>query len=100
MSSVILICLATSITATLLLVPIVRRLAHALGIVDRPDQHRKLHRESIALGGGVAVFAATVLAVVAAAAYDQLVGDAALPILSKWYRAFLSGRRHACHRFG
>ncbi len=37
----------------------VRRVAPLLGLVDRPDNHRKLHRTAIPLGGGVAVFLAT-----------------------------------------
>jgi UDP-GlcNAc:undecaprenyl-phosphate GlcNAc-1-phosphate transferase len=35
------------------------RLAPRLGLVDRPDQRRKLHSDSMPLGGGVAVFLAT-----------------------------------------
>jgi UDP-GlcNAc:undecaprenyl-phosphate GlcNAc-1-phosphate transferase len=37
------------------------RVAPRLGLVDRPDQRRKLHTASIPLGGGAAVFAATSL---------------------------------------
>jgi UDP-GlcNAc:undecaprenyl-phosphate GlcNAc-1-phosphate transferase len=47
------------------LTPVVRRAAKRLGIVDRPDGVRKLHREPIPLGGGVAIcltFVASVLA--------------------------------------
>ena len=36
------------------------RIAPRLGLVDRPDQRRKLHVDSMPLGGGVAVFLATV----------------------------------------
>jgi UDP-GlcNAc:undecaprenyl-phosphate/decaprenyl-phosphate GlcNAc-1-phosphate transferase len=37
------------------------RIAPRLGLVDRPDQRRKLHSESMPLGGGAAVFLATVV---------------------------------------
>jgi UDP-GlcNAc:undecaprenyl-phosphate GlcNAc-1-phosphate transferase len=49
---------------SLLAVPVVRSLAHRVGLVDRPDPTRKLHRGNIALGGGFAVFVATLLAIV------------------------------------
>lgn len=51
---------------SLVLTPVVRRLAEALGIVDRPDAHRKMHERAIPLCGGVAVFLAAVAAVSAA----------------------------------
>jgi UDP-GlcNAc:undecaprenyl-phosphate GlcNAc-1-phosphate transferase len=35
------------------------KVAPRLGLVDRPDQRRKLHTESMPLGGGAAVFLAT-----------------------------------------
>jgi UDP-GlcNAc:undecaprenyl-phosphate/decaprenyl-phosphate GlcNAc-1-phosphate transferase len=35
--------------------PISRRLALAIGLMDHPDTHRKLHREPIALCGGIAI---------------------------------------------
>lgn len=41
---------------TLLVTPLMRRLAIAHGIIDKPDQTRKLHRVPIAYLGGVAVF--------------------------------------------
>jgi UDP-GlcNAc:undecaprenyl-phosphate/decaprenyl-phosphate GlcNAc-1-phosphate transferase len=41
------------------LTPLVRRVAWRWEIVDRPDGHRKLHKEPVPLGGGVAVAAAT-----------------------------------------
>jgi UDP-GlcNAc:undecaprenyl-phosphate GlcNAc-1-phosphate transferase len=37
------------------------RLAPRIGLVDRPDQRRKLHVESMPLGGGAAVFLAVTL---------------------------------------
>jgi UDP-GlcNAc:undecaprenyl-phosphate GlcNAc-1-phosphate transferase len=41
--------------------PIVRRLAHSRGWLDRPDGERKSHRGLVARGGGLAVAAAYVL---------------------------------------
>jgi UDP-GlcNAc:undecaprenyl-phosphate GlcNAc-1-phosphate transferase len=40
---------------------VVRRLAPRLGLIDQPDQHRKLHRQGTPLGGGIAVFLAAVV---------------------------------------
>lgn len=41
---------------SLIAIPLVRSLAHLVGLVDRPDPTRKLHRGDIALGGGLAIF--------------------------------------------
>ena len=41
---------------TLLVTPLMRRLAITHGVVDRPDESRKLHRVPVAYLGGVAVF--------------------------------------------
>lgn len=52
--------------AALLFTPLVRRVAVQLDFVDHPDAHRKVHRKSTAMGGGIAVMAATAVAVGAA----------------------------------
>ena len=57
---------AAAFAAALALVPLVRRLALRVGLVDRPDGHRKMHREAVALGGGVAVLLAAAFATLAA----------------------------------
>jgi UDP-GlcNAc:undecaprenyl-phosphate GlcNAc-1-phosphate transferase len=44
---------------SMVLTAVVRRVAPALGLLDYPDNHRKLHRVAIPLGGGIAVFLAT-----------------------------------------
>jgi UDP-GlcNAc:undecaprenyl-phosphate GlcNAc-1-phosphate transferase len=44
------------------LVALTRRLAPLVGLVDRPDPTRKLHRGDIALGGGLALFCTTLIA--------------------------------------
>lgn len=40
---------------SLIATPIVRRISRQRGFVDRPDGHRKTHREPVALGGGAAI---------------------------------------------
>jgi UDP-GlcNAc:undecaprenyl-phosphate/decaprenyl-phosphate GlcNAc-1-phosphate transferase len=45
--------IAVAFLISLFLTPICRRLAIRLGMVDFPDSHRKLHREPIALCGGL-----------------------------------------------
>lgn len=54
--------------STLVLTPLARCAAHWLGVVDRPDGHRKLQNKPVALLGGVAVLAGLGLTVLAAAA--------------------------------
>jgi len=48
---------------TLLITPVVRRLAIELGVIDRPDQARKLHDYPVAYMGGVAVLAGLIVAI-------------------------------------
>lgn len=55
--------LATSISVCL--VPLVRWASRKTGIVDRPDPERKLHGKETALCGGLAVFAAAIIAIFA-----------------------------------
>jgi UDP-GlcNAc:undecaprenyl-phosphate GlcNAc-1-phosphate transferase len=52
--------------ASLFLTMAMRKIAPRIGLVDRPDDHRKLHGRPVPMGGGLAVFLATglVLAVV------------------------------------
>lgn len=66
--------------------PLVRRFAHLIDIVDRPDGFRKLHGREVALGGGLAVFIGMwlTLLIVSAADPEQL------PALSDEWR-FLGG---------
>ncbi|HVA49238.1 MAG TPA: MraY family glycosyltransferase [Pirellulales bacterium] len=61
--AILIIAFLSSVVATLG----VRRVAHRVGLTDRPDAHRKVQREPMALGGGVAVFVGllTALAVLA-----------------------------------
>lgn len=45
-----------SVGFTLYLVPLMSRVSHKLGILDHPDDHIKVHKESIPYLGGMAVF--------------------------------------------
>jgi UDP-GlcNAc:undecaprenyl-phosphate GlcNAc-1-phosphate transferase len=54
---------AVAITCGFLFTRATRWLALRVGLVDRPDGHRKLHADSVPLGGGVAVLLATAAAV-------------------------------------
>lgn len=49
--------LAIAFLSSLVATLAVRWIAHHVGLTDRPDAHRKMQREAMALGGGVAVFA-------------------------------------------
>jgi len=49
-----------SFTLSLLLTPLVRNLAWHYGLVDQPDQKRKIHSAPIPRIGGVAIFAAVI----------------------------------------
>src|SRR5579862_9558235 len=42
--------------ATLILTPLMRRLAHRHGVVDDPDNKRKVHTQPIAYLGGISIF--------------------------------------------
>ncbi len=54
--------------------PLVRALAWRSGVIDAPDGQRKAHGRPVALLGGVALFAAIVLAVLAAMSFGWLPG--------------------------
>jgi len=58
-------CFLLAALASLVLTAVVRKLAPRIGLVDRPDGYRKLHRHPTPLGGGVAVFLATALVLAA-----------------------------------
>ncbi len=51
-----------ALLGSLLLTPLVRALALRWGMVDKPDEHRKLHGSAIPLGGGAAVLGGFALA--------------------------------------
>ena len=62
--------IVTAFLAGVLLTWLVRRAALALGVMDRPDGHRKLHPSPIPLLGGVGVFAAWMIGMMASQALD------------------------------
>ncbi|MEM7474595.1 MAG: MraY family glycosyltransferase [Planctomycetota bacterium] len=53
--------LVSSFVAALVLTPIVRSIAIAKGIIDKPDGRRKLHKRFVARAGGTAVIGAVFL---------------------------------------
>jgi len=55
-----------SCVASLILTPLVRRVAARIGLVDRPDGRRKIHTKPIPLGGGVAILVSVCIAIGAA----------------------------------
>jgi UDP-GlcNAc:undecaprenyl-phosphate GlcNAc-1-phosphate transferase len=54
---------AAAAISSIVLTMLVRRLAPMVGLVDRPDAHRKLHNRVVPLGGGAAVFLSSALVV-------------------------------------
>jgi UDP-GlcNAc:undecaprenyl-phosphate GlcNAc-1-phosphate transferase len=58
--------LGSSCLLCLALVPGMRALARRVGLVDRPDGRRKIHAREVPLVGGLAVFTATTLTLLAA----------------------------------
>ncbi|MEZ5942753.1 MAG: MraY family glycosyltransferase [Planctomycetaceae bacterium] len=50
-----------ALLCSLVLTPVVRAVALRVGLIDQPDGHRKLHKEAVALGGGVAIAIAAFL---------------------------------------
>ncbi len=89
MTWLIAICIALSLATSLVLVPVVRSLAHLVGVVDRPDADRKLHDRPVALGGGLAVFAALVVAFVGTILIDRQFFSRTLgDISTHWYVLF------------
>ncbi|MFM7141163.1 MAG: undecaprenyl/decaprenyl-phosphate alpha-N-acetylglucosaminyl 1-phosphate transferase, partial [Alphaproteobacteria bacterium] len=67
---------AIAAALVLALVPPLAGSARRIGLVDDPDRIRKLHETPIPLVGGIAVFAAMVLAVTSAVALGWVSVDA------------------------
>lgn len=49
------IAVCVALAFSLIVTPIARRIALKTGLIDHPDAHRKLHREPIALCGGIVI---------------------------------------------
>ena len=69
--------IATACIAGSVLTPLMRLIARKSGLIDYPDGRRKLHLQPIALGGGLAVFAATLVGIAGAFAYRPSLIDGA-----------------------
>ena len=66
--------------ATLISTPIIRAIAIQVGVVDRPDEARKLHRKPIAYLGGVAVFIGLIAGIATSYALDVPLAFRPIPI--------------------
>lgn len=80
-----------SFALSLLLTPLVRNLAWHFGIVDQPDQQRKIHSTPIPRMGGIAIFAAVLgaygLLIVVRLSSGSIISDG-LPIVLRLLPAF------------
>ncbi len=52
-----------SLGLCLLLTPLVRKLAHRIGLLDHPDGRRKIHSRATPVAGGLAILAASVITI-------------------------------------
>lgn len=75
---------ATAATAVMM------RLSPRLHLTDRPDGHRKLHREAVPLGGGVAVFLGVVAAMGALTVWTPKAWEVPLTAASPFVFALLA----------
>ncbi|MBI3271846.1 MAG: undecaprenyl/decaprenyl-phosphate alpha-N-acetylglucosaminyl 1-phosphate transferase [Planctomycetes bacterium] len=69
---------AVALLVSLVGTPLARALARRRGFVDEPGE-RKIHRQAVALGGGVAIFAAVVLPLAGAALAILLLSSYGVP---------------------
>lgn len=72
----LIILFAISLIASWVLTPLVRKLCNVIGLVDHPDQTRKLHPKITPLGGGISVVLSSILAVMVAPAFSPAIADA------------------------
>lgn len=83
----------TSLAASMLAVLVLRRAMPHVGLVDKPDGHRKTHRHPIPVGGGLAVFLATSLALClvlsASASWRAAFASAAPQYVGLWVACLL-----------
>ena len=63
MIAVVLLAFFASLVTALVAVPVLSKIAKVFGLVDLPDDKRKLHASAIPLIGGIAVFLSTLIAV-------------------------------------
>ncbi|MCA9079367.1 MAG: undecaprenyl/decaprenyl-phosphate alpha-N-acetylglucosaminyl 1-phosphate transferase [Planctomycetaceae bacterium] len=81
--TVLLVAFAIALMIAAAVTPVVRILAIRIGLVDRPDGHRKLHLQTIALGGGLAVAISSFLG-----------GLLAFWLFPEWHRPFMENARY------
>jgi len=70
--------LITAAVLTAFMTPYVRDLAHRMGVVDRPD-HRRVNRNPVPRGGGLAVVAAFVPVVIVVTSLNDVLGSVPTP---------------------
>lgn len=91
MGTLVAICFFIAFATSLLAVPMARSLFRKIGLVDKPDANRKLQTNAISLGGGVAVFAAMLIAFIGIIVVDRSWFDGSLgSINTQWYVLFAS----------
>lgn len=69
-----------ALLASLILTPLVRRIAIRYGFVDRPDGGRKTHENPVALGGGTAVFLAILISIGVTFTFAYLQGELSIGV--------------------
>ena len=69
---------ASSLVLGLLLIPLAKIAAVRIGLVDKPDNRRKIHAREVPVVGGVAVFMAASMAMLVALLVPSTVQDACL----------------------
>ena len=63
--------LVASFAVTCAVIPVVRKVAHATGVVDKPDMVRKLHGRTVAYLGGVGVFMGVFVGIIAGVVFAR-----------------------------
>src|SRR6516162_2158900 len=63
--TLLLLALVASGLTSLALIPLARRLAQRIGLVDRPDGRRKMHAQATPVAGGIALLASATLVLAA-----------------------------------
>jgi UDP-GlcNAc:undecaprenyl-phosphate/decaprenyl-phosphate GlcNAc-1-phosphate transferase len=87
--TLVLLAILIAFFISVLLTPMIRAVAPLIGMVDHPDQDRKLQTRAIALGGGLAVFAAMTIGFVCLIGIDRSWFDRSLgDITSHYYYLF------------
>jgi UDP-GlcNAc:undecaprenyl-phosphate GlcNAc-1-phosphate transferase len=67
----LLVIFGTSCALSLVANRVARELARRVGLVDRPDGHRKLQSQAIPLAGGIAIFVAMLATIAGLAVFDD-----------------------------